>query len=90
MLVANPLCWFCRDAAHLLLGCDVTMTGSGSLWSPGYGTTNSYPDLMKCQWTLNAPSDDRSITVKFDDFDLEQADNITVWGNVFLLNVRSF
>lgn len=54
------------------VGCDVRIVGSGSLSSPGYGTSKSYPDLMECSWTLYAPSEDRSVTVVFEDFDLEE------------------
>ncbi|XP_053372552.1 uncharacterized protein LOC123561174 isoform X2 [Mercenaria mercenaria] len=71
--------WKCRGALiEYIQGCAVSMVGSGVVSSPGYGTVKSYPDLMECSWTLYAPSAERSVTVIFDYFDLEQMDTVTV------------
>lgn len=48
------------------------MTETGTLSSPGYGTSTGYPGVMECTWTLRAPSEDRSISVVFEAFDIEK------------------
>ena len=42
------------------------------LKSPGYGSAIGYPGVMQCTWTLRAPTADRSITIVFEAFQLEQ------------------
>ena len=60
----------CNKYAHIV-GCDNVLSETGVLSSPGYGTPLGYPGYMQCSWTLRAPSEDRSITIVFEDFDLE-------------------
>ncbi|KAL4228532.1 CUB and sushi domain-containing protein 2 [Mactra antiquata] len=59
-------------------GCDISVTGSGVVTSPGYNTPMSYPDLMVCTWRINAPSLNRSVTVLFDSFDIHPTDTVRI------------
>ncbi|KAH3893700.1 hypothetical protein DPMN_017850, partial [Dreissena polymorpha] len=71
--------WKCSGALiQYTKGCNVSQTGSGELSSPGYSTPKSYPPLSSCQWRINAPSADRSVTVIFNDFQLHTSDKLMV------------
>jgi hypothetical protein len=49
MLVANPLCWFCRDTAHII---------KGDVWKPDVALRNSVKQFKELGvTTLNVKVD---------------------------------
>lgn len=71
--------WKCGGVLiQYVQGCDLALMKNGTLSSPGYGTISSYPELAVCKWTLYAPSVNRSVSVIFDVFQLEQLDELQI------------
>ena len=63
---------------NILLGCDVTVVGSGEIASPGYGSTRGYANMSSCTWTVQAPAGVDGLTLLFEDYSIHSSDKFKV------------